>query len=287
MLAIFGLLGIAFAGTAFVFQMENDAPTDDGADSDGGEVTAANTQALIDGETPASVEGSNLLDEIFGDEQANTINAHGGDDYVDAEEGDDTISGGDGDDQLHGGIGDDDINGDAGDDQVFGHVGDDSLDGGAGNDRIHGGDGTDYLNGAYDDDELLGGAGDDHLIGGAGADVLQGSTGNDTLDGVTDEDQPEQDYLNGGVGADTLIGGAQDVLSGGDGADTFDIVTGGLTIMDLEADDLVILRYSGEPPELTLADYADGLTLLANGVPVADLFGVDSFDLSTVRLVAA
>jgi hypothetical protein len=57
--------------------------------------------------------------------------------------------------------------------------------------------------------------------------------------------------------------------------------------MDMSDDDLLVLSYDGALPDLTTQPNATGLTLLANGEPVADLFGLDSFDVTTVQLVAA
>jgi Ca2+-binding RTX toxin-like protein len=112
-----------------------------------------------------------------------------------------TLQGGDGNDQLWG------LNGGS----LFGGNGDDALVGGG------------YLDG---------GAGDDLLIATTNQTHAYGSLGNDTLyagSGVMGA------YLNGGLGADVIVGNGlgdrlipgndqvQDVLIGGNGSDEFDI----------------------------------------------------------------
>lgn len=226
-------------------------------------------------------------DIVVGGEGDDELNGLSGDDYMNGAAGNDIMLGGNGLDQMHGGAGDDRMSGDAGDDIVLGYIGDDDLSGGDGHDKLHGGDGDDLLDGGYDDDELLGGYGDDILIGGAGRDMLQGSEGDDLIDGVTGEEGgAEKDYLNGSEGMDHLIGNDTDVMSGGEGNDTFEIANGTVSIMDFSDDDLLILRIDGPAPALTTLATATGTTLLADGLPVASLFGVNSFDVSTVQFIA-
>ncbi|MEL6960039.1 MAG: calcium-binding protein, partial [Pseudomonadota bacterium] len=156
-----------------------------------------------------------------------------------------------------------------------------------GADHLVGGDGDDTLEGGDGDDQIAGGDGNDTVIGGAGADVLQGSRGNDLVDAVTDEDETAQDFINGGAGDDTLVAGDTDYMSGGRGADTFEIANGAVTITDYTDDDVLVLHYKDAPPELTSAVTDTGVTLLANGTPVADLLGLKSFDVSSVAFVQA
>ncbi|MCF2871289.1 calcium-binding protein [Octadecabacter sp. G9-8] len=210
-----------------------------------------------------------------------------GDDYLTGGAGDDSLTGGDGIDEIHGGAGEDMINGDDGDDTMFGYIGDDVMSGGTGNDRLIGGDGDDAIHGGTGDDQLNGGYGDDTLVGGAGRDNIQGSEGDDIIDGVSGEDIAEKDYLNGSEGNDTLIGNNGDVMSGGDGADRFEITSGTVSIMDYADDDLLVLSYEGDVPVLTTETTTDGTMLLANGQPVASLFGVTTFDIGDVQMVAA
>jgi len=68
-------------------------------------------------------------------------------------------------------------------------------------------------------------------------------------------------------------------------ADMFEITGGTVSIMDYADDDLLVLSYEGNVPELTTQSMADGTILLANGAPVASLYGVTSFDVGTVQLV--
>ncbi|WP_177413993.1 calcium-binding protein [Pseudomonas tructae] len=81
---------------------------------------------------------SELADELFGDEQNNTLSGGGGDDL---------LVGLAGDDQLFGG---------AGNDRLVGGAGADRLEGGQGNDRLEGGGGADtYLFGRGDGQDVI------------------------------------------------------------------------------------------------------------------------------------
>lgn len=92
--------------------------------------------------------------------------------------------------------------------------------------------------GNKDSNTLRGGDGDDTLFGGGGTDFLLGDEGNDILLGhelLQFGQSPAVDFLNGGVGNDTLysgfdyqgagglgfVSGGGDRLIGGDGNDTF------------------------------------------------------------------
>jgi len=122
-----------------------------------------------------------------------------------------------GDDILSGTSDGDDLNGGDGIDQINGYGGDDLLDGGNGDDIAHGGQGNDTLHVDGGDDALHGNYGDDTLFGGAGVDTLFGGLGEDLISGA--DDTGERDYINGGDGDDTLVAGANDVLTLGDGED--------------------------------------------------------------------
>jgi Ca2+-binding RTX toxin-like protein len=136
----------------------------------------------------------------YGDE-AETVDALGGNDYVEARGGDDVVGGNAGDDTIYGGDGADTLNG---------NEGDDNLQGGDGNDTVSGDSGDDTIYGNYGEDTLQGGEGDDTLFGDyeytsstytVGKDILDGGTGNDTLKGGSGDDT----YLfNRGDGSDTI-----------------------------------------------------------------------------------
>ncbi|MFT3729113.1 MAG: calcium-binding protein [Terricaulis sp.] len=90
------------------------------------------------------VDGSELADSIFGDNNSNQLFGWGGDDVVLGFGGDDVIDGGDGNDQLRGDGGSSYI-GPSGNDQIFGGAGDDFMNGGAGVDTFDGGEGNDRV----------------------------------------------------------------------------------------------------------------------------------------------
>ncbi len=315
MLALLGLLGIAFAGTAVVGISMSETETDSDSTEDTPETDEEKVQLedLIDplsetanlsaasfaGEADSmawSEEVATILEEdapadpiieAFGDAGDDHFEGASNGDYLHGFDGDDALIGLEGDDQLLGGDGDDSLSGGDGDDLLQGFIGHDIMSGGNGDDTLQAGDGNDLLDGGNDDDDLLGGFGDDTVIGGAGNDNLQGSEGDDVVDGATGEEIAEKDYLNGSEGNDHLIGNNSDVMTGGDDADTFEIVNGSVEIMDFTAEDVLVLNYDGTAPELTTEVTSAGVTLLADGTPVATLYGLTSFDVSAVQLTPA
>ena len=119
----------------------------------------------------------------YGDE-AETIDALAGNDYVEARGGDDIVSGNIGDDTIYGGNGNDTINGDTGNDILYGNYGEDTLKGGDGDDTLFGD--YEYTNYNYTQgfkDTLEGGKGNDTLKGGSGDDVyiFNRGDGSDTI----------------------------------------------------------------------------------------------------------
>ncbi len=125
---------------------------------------------IVGGPGPDAIQGGSLV----GPDEADTIEAGGGDDFVQAAAGDDTVLAGAGQDNI-----------DAGDgaDLVQGSSGHDDLDGEGGRDRIEGGPGDDTLGGGPDRDTIFGGAGGDRLFGHAGRDLLSAADGDhDRLD---------------------------------------------------------------------------------------------------------
>ena len=275
MLALLGLIGIAVAGTTFV----NLSSSDDSG-------SAAADDAFEDTDTEELADTNSDIFQFLDD----TVDVP--DPEIDLDPVIETVrnlisEGTDGDDILNGLAGNDYLEGGAGHDVLTGGEGADHIHGGSGNDSATGDDGDDLLSGGDGDDKLSGGYGDDTLIGGAGHDNIQGSDGDDIIDGVSGEDVAEKDYLNGSEGDDILIGNNGDVMSGRSGADRFEITDGAVSIMDYTGDDLLVLSYEGDAPVLTTEVTQDGMTLLANGEPVASLFGITSFDVTTVQLVAA
>jgi Ca2+-binding RTX toxin-like protein len=137
-----------------------------------------------------------------------------------------------------------------GDDTLFGTPSDDVICGLGGNDKISAKEGKDVLYGDGGDDTLSGGTGDDVLVGGPGKDKLVGGSGSDrmyaesisgalvvgriayaSLDRVL---RAKRDWLDGGPGADRLIGSPwRDSLFGGTGGDEIfgragdDVIVGG------------------------------------------------------------
>jgi Ca2+-binding RTX toxin-like protein len=198
-----------------------------------------------------------------------------------------TLFGGAGNDTLAGGLaamtffgsdGADSILGGSRNDAVFAGADDDTIIGGRGNDRISAGEGNDLVRGSLGNDQLYGDQDDDTLLGEAGNDTL-GGDGEDRLffaGGVDPQDYDGNDSLNGGDGADWLVGGRQsatlddnnglDTLTGGPGNDIldsrgwkapnpnpFDVIT------DRQAGDIVPMEdYTRQatPAEIALGDNA-------------------------------
>jgi Ca2+-binding RTX toxin-like protein len=155
-----------------------------------------------------NLSGSNLADQLAGDDGRNLIAGRSGDDLVLGNGGDDALSGEAGDDNLRGGDGDD------------------TFDGGAGADTLVGGAGVDLASYAGSTSgvavSLAGGTGEG---GDAAGDILagienlvgSGSGAGDTLTGDL-----RANALSGGGGNDVLGGAAgADILKGGTGADRF------------------------------------------------------------------
>lgn len=162
--------------------------------------------------------------QVSGTNNADSIDALGGNDYVRGRGGDDQINGGAGSDYIFGEDGNDTILGGSGFDVIFGNAGDDIIFGEGDADYLIGGAGSDLLNGGAGDDNLIGDAGDDVLFGEDGNDLLIGDSGNDLLFGDDGNDTivggAGDDSMAGGLGDDQLIGGTgNDLMSGGDGDD--------------------------------------------------------------------
>jgi Ca2+-binding RTX toxin-like protein len=154
---------------------------------------------------------------------------------LEGEEGNDRIYGGSGNDTLKGGTGDDALFGGNGNDELLGGDGDDNLEGGAGADVIDGGANTDEGGDAvsYKDSPtgvsfVLDPSGSGFFLGSGGEargdklkniEQLEGSNFNDVLLG----NNSSRNTLEGLKGNDSLKGGkGKDILLGGEGADTLD-----------------------------------------------------------------
>lgn len=277
-------------------------------------------------ETLSGRAGNDLINGYQGDD---TLNGAAGEDHLFGAQGDDSLRGGTAADVLHGQDGTDWLAGNAGADTLFGGMGDDSLSGGTGSDSLQGGQGDDSLHGGRGADALHGGYGNDSLQGDAGEDTLFGGSGADLLDGRTDPSLPpdpadasgaqddtqdattasDRDFLNGGPGDDTLIGGLNDVLTGGSGEDMFyvgeTVVTqpsfetpeaGGtdgaaLTLMDFDAteDQLAVLYASdtAAPTISVLNDVPPNSTthVFVDGVEMAIVHGASNLTAEDIILL--
>jgi ELWxxDGT repeat protein len=134
--------------------------------------------------TPVLINGSEASDNLLGGNNAEQIQALGGQDTVTSFGGNDFIDGGDGDDRL------------------ISNTGDDNLIGGNGKDTLSSGNGRDTLWGGNDNDVLRGRGGNDNLTGGGNNDLLDGGIGDDTLDGRSGDDIF---VLKSDAGSDTIV----------------------------------------------------------------------------------
>jgi glucose/arabinose dehydrogenase len=191
-------------------------------------------------------------------DEADVIDAGGGDDVIYAGAGNDKVLGGTGRDTLNGMNGDDVLDGGTGADRLVGGRGNDSYVVDHANDVVleRSGEGKDTirtkvsyvlkdtmsvevlwttntagtasidLTGNKLDNQISGNAGTNVLSGLGGADIIRGLSGDDVIDGGVGNDDLHgdagNDRLDGGADADKVEGGAGvDHLTGGAGADTF------------------------------------------------------------------
>jgi Ca2+-binding RTX toxin-like protein len=103
------------------------------------------------------------------------------------------------------------------------------------------------------------------------------------------------DYLNGGAGDDVLLLGAGDVAGGGDGSDHFQLSDGSqddpvarIDDFDASTDQIVVVYDPADhpDPQLSVAPTEDGQgsVVMLDGIPVAELPGVEHVDLSSILL---
>jgi Ca2+-binding RTX toxin-like protein len=165
--------------------------------------------------------GTEIADEVVGDDKDNKLFGLGGDD------------------EIHGGKGDDTILPGAGDDTVYSEEGNDYIFGDDGNDAIDGGDGKDTVDYSKEPKEAIiidlkkniikGGfaKGDklkniENIIGTKFDDQLTGDDNDNILSGLDGDD-----VIHGGTGDDILVGGSgRNQLYGEDGDDKFVIGKG-------------------------------------------------------------
>jgi Ca2+-binding RTX toxin-like protein len=148
--------------------------------------------------------------------------------------GNDTLAGGTAGITLNGYNGADSILGGSQNDIVIGGDGDDTILGGRGNDRVFAGAGQDSVRGWLGNDMLYGDRDNDTLFGEGGNDTIGGDNEDNLFFvGLSDPGNFNgNDSLNGGDGADWLVGGRQsatlddnngvDTLTGGAGNDVLD-----------------------------------------------------------------
>ncbi|MEJ2498979.1 MAG: Ig-like domain-containing protein, partial [Sulfurovaceae bacterium] len=160
-----------------------------------------------------------------------------GDDTIYAGAGNDKIYAGWGDDTIYGGSGDDKIYADGGDDMIYGDLGADWIDGGCGNDTISYENSQEAVNASLNCC-FTGKGGDaegDRLFG---VDVLIGSNFDDTLS----YNPCWANTIDGGLGNDTIYGGAGDTIIGGMGDDTLIVDSHCIkSVQGGEGDDTLIL----------------------------------------------
>ena len=295
-----------------------------------------------------SIFGSSFADTIDGGDGDDEIEGNNGDDIILGGLGNDAISGGQGADSMDGGLGDDflfygndvvgvivnlqwqtatgvlgsEAHGDliAGFEHAFGGSGNDTITGSGGINHIIGGDGNDLLEGGMGGDLLGGGAGfdlvsyvndtvgvvvnlalqtatgavgsearDDVLsgiegaIGGLGADTLTGGAAGTELYGWDGDD-----LLTGGLGDDEIYGGAGHDLINGEGGDDFleggvgnDTLLGGLGNDTLVSGGDVGIIDGGADND---AIFIDASALL---LPATDILGGSGIDSVTISAGSA
>jgi Ca2+-binding RTX toxin-like protein len=169
-----------------------------------------------------SIVGDGTPEVIGGGQFSDFLDGAGGNDTLNGNGGNDSALGGSGNDTLNGQNGGDFLLGGDGNDRLVGGDGDDSVDGGVGNDTIVGGDGR-------GDDIYQGGNGSDTVIyssavsNSVAVNLVNGKAsgaeiGSDKLSNIekviggskahTIAGNGLGNSLDGGLGSDTLIGGA-------------------------------------------------------------------------------
>ena len=158
------------------------------------------------------------LGRLTGGAGGNTINASGFDGFstLNGAAGSDVIAGSAGGSLIYAGDGDDFVTGSSMFDLIYGEAGNDFVMAGAGNDRVFGGPDSDTVSGQDGDDTLDGGMGSDFLNGSRGADSVLGGDGDDYILGSRG---PDRNIILTVVGADNILGTADDRFIVDRGAD--------------------------------------------------------------------
>ncbi|MEQ1825678.1 MAG: right-handed parallel beta-helix repeat-containing protein [Pirellula sp.] len=164
--------------------------------------------------------------------------------------------------------------------------GDDDVTAGSGNDQIYGGGGK---------DRLRGGDGDDYLDAGLGiGDALYGQNGNDTILGSPEGSEtdpnfldaiPFGDYIEGGIGNDTIraLGGA-DYILGGTGDDWIDAGDGSDLVRGDAGNDTVFAgggladEINGDADNDTIYGSDVGSDILRGGIGSDRIYGQSGND---------
>jgi len=167
-----------------------------------------------------NLQGSNQYsDTLIGNDQANYISGHGGDDTIQGQDGNDTLDGGDGHDAIYG------------DTSLY-----ISNPGPSGNDVLLGGPGNDFLVGGLGYDILVGDDGDDILISGLAAATQLHSWGGWSFGWQPNIDGGDVE-INGGNGNDRAIVSMPRtqgiVFDGTNIENSNDIVVGGVVVGDI------------------------------------------------------
>ena len=215
--------------------------TSDGTIITDDQLLAAANQVYVATAGDDTINGTDIGLRFSGDGGNDLLSGGGGAEIIDGGTGNDTVDGGLGDDTVQGGAGDDLVQGGAGDDFIAGGSGEDTLQGGGGNDTFSGTAAElngDTINDIGDGDviEVIGeqfAAGDvtvqsaggsstvlidtdgdgnadiSFSVSGSGVPSVQQTGGNTYLSFGQTSDQnilatPENDFLQGGLGNDTI-----------------------------------------------------------------------------------
>ena len=149
-----------------------------------------------------TIDGTALVNKIWGGAGADTVRAHEGDDTIDGGAAGDNIDGGDGEDTVT-------YENSAAGVRVTVNSATGNEGGEAEGDELSnvenlvGSDHDDRLFGDGGDNKLSGGAGDDRIVANAGDDTVEGGAGEDTMDGDL-VDSSNSGYAAAHVGLDTL-----------------------------------------------------------------------------------